>query len=190
MLNFMEHIRLGTLAANVVQAVASGHCAGIERARDAGVPAEVVRRNQFDSVAAFSAAVTETVLAAKPDLVALAGFLHLWRFPDSLAGKVMNIHPGLLPSFGGVGMYGHHVHEAVLAAGCKVSGCTVHFCDLEYDTGPIVVQHTVPVLEDDTPDTLAARVFTQECLAYPEAIDLFAAGRLSVRGRVVHIAPS
>jgi folate-dependent phosphoribosylglycinamide formyltransferase PurN len=97
----------------------------------------------------------------------------------------MNIHPALLPGFGGQGMWGHHVHEAVLKAGCKVSGCTVHFCTNEYDNGPIIVQRCCPVKDDDTPDTLAARVFEQECLAYPEAIELFAEGRLAVaEGRV------
>ena len=102
----------------------------------------------------------------------------------------MNIHPALLPSFGGKGMYGHHVHEAVLAHGCKVSGCTVHFVDNTYDTGPIIVQRTCPVLEGDTPDTLAARVFEQEKLAYPEAIRLFAAGRLQLDGQRVNILPA
>ena len=101
----------------------------------------------------------------------------------------MNIHPALLPSFGGKGMWGHHVHEAVLNAGCKVSGCTVHFCTNEYDDGPIIIQRTCEVQNDDTPDTLAARVFEQECIAYPEAIGLFAAGRLSVENGITTIKP-
>jgi folate-dependent phosphoribosylglycinamide formyltransferase PurN len=99
----------------------------------------------------------------------------------------MNIHPALLPGFGGRGFFGHRVHEAVLAAGCKVSGCTVHFCDNEYDHGPIILQLPAPVLDDDTPDTLAARIFELECLAYPEAIRLFAADRLRIEGRHVRI---
>jgi folate-dependent phosphoribosylglycinamide formyltransferase PurN len=99
----------------------------------------------------------------------------------------MNIHPALLPRFGGDGMYGHHVHEAVLAAGAKVSGCTVHFVNNEYDEGPIIVQHAVEVREGDTPDTLADRVFEVECIAYPEAIRLFAEGRLRVEGKIVHV---
>jgi folate-dependent phosphoribosylglycinamide formyltransferase PurN len=101
----------------------------------------------------------------------------------------MNIHPALLPAFGGKGMYGHHVHEAVLKAGCKVSGCTVHFADNLYDNGPIIVQKAVPVLESDTADDLADRVFEQELIAYPEAIQLFAEGRLRIEDRRVHIAP-
>jgi folate-dependent phosphoribosylglycinamide formyltransferase PurN len=99
----------------------------------------------------------------------------------------MNIHPALLPSFGGKGMYGHHVHEAVLARGCKVSGCTVHFVNNEYDEGPIILQRAVPVYAEDIPDDLAARVFAEECIAYPEAIRLFAEGRLRVDGLKVSI---
>ena len=190
LLNFLARIEAGQLAAEVVQVVASSDCAGVERARAAGLDVRVVSRKAYDGVEAFWAAVTEVVQGAEPDLVTLAGFLHLWRFGRRYAGRVMNIHPALLPSFGGKGMYGHRVHEAVLAAGCKVSGCTVHFCDERYDTGPIIVQRTAPVLEGDTPDTLAARIFEQECIAYPEAINLFAAGRLRVEGRVVHVEPS
>lgn len=187
LLNFVERIAEGELAAQIVQVVASGPCAGIERAAAAGLPVAVIDRREHRTTASFSAAVTEVVTAARPDLVALAGFLHLWRFHAEFDGKVMNIHPALLPAFGGQGMYGHHVHEAVLAAGCKVSGCTVHFCDRAYDTGAIIVQRCVPVTADDTPDTLAARIFQEECLAYPEAINLFAAGRLELQGQLVRI---
>ncbi|HEY3243774.1 MAG TPA: formyltransferase family protein, partial [Phycisphaerae bacterium] len=104
-------------------------------------------------------------------------FLSLWRIPAEFEGRVLNIHPALLPSFGGAGMHGQRVHEAVLAAGCTESGCTVHLADNQYDHGPIVIQRRVPVLPGDTPETLAERVFEQEKLAYPEAIRLFAAGR-------------
>ena len=99
----------------------------------------------------------------------------------------MNIHPALLPSFGGRGMYGHHVHEAVLAAGCKISGCTVHFVTNQYDGGPIIVQKAVAVREGDDAEALAARVFEQECVAYPEAIGLFGQGRLRIQGGVVGV---
>ena len=187
LLNFLDRISVGDLTAEVVGVVASSDCAGVERARAAGLDVRVVARKDYHGVETFSAAVTAAVQDTDPELIALAGFLHLWRFPATYAARVMNIHPALLPSFGGEGMYGRHVHEAVLAAGCKVSGCTVHFCDQRYDTGPIIVQRTAPVLESDTPDTLAARVFEQECIAYPEAINLFAAGRLRVEGRVVHV---
>ena len=140
-------------------------------------------------VEAYTAALLDVLDAAKVDLIAMMGFLSRWNIPSRYDGRVMNIHPALLPNFGGQGMFGHHVHEAVLAQGGKVSGCTVHFADNEYDTGPIVVQRTVPVFDTDTPDTLAARVFEQECLAYPEAIRLFAAGRLEILGPRVRIRP-
>ena len=100
----------------------------------------------------------------------------------------MNIHPALIPAFCGRGMYGHHVHEAVLAAGVKVTGCTVHFADNQYDHGPIILQPTLRVLDDDTADSLAARVFALECEAYPEAIRLFAQKRLKIEGRRVRIS--
>ena len=104
----------------------------------------------------------------------MAGFSCLWRIPPGFEGRVINIHPALLPDFGGRGYYGLRVHEAVLAAGCKTSGCTVHYCDNEYDHGPTILQRTVPVLSDDTPDTLADRVFREERIAYPEAIRIVA----------------
>jgi len=129
----------------------------------------------------------ELLDAAEVDLVCLAGFLSFWEIPPRYEGRVMNIHPALLPGFGGKGMYGHRVHEAVLGAGCKVSGCSVHFVTNEYDAGPIIVQKAAAVLEGDTPDDLAARVFGQECKAYPEAIRLFAEGRLRIEGHVVHV---
>jgi phosphoribosylglycinamide formyltransferase-1 len=108
--------------------------------------------------------------------------------PDRWAGRVMNVHPALLPAFGGKGMYGHFVHEAVLRHGCRVTGATVHFVDNEYDHGPIVLQKAVEVLADDTPDSLAERVQGAEREIYPEAVRLFAAGRLRIEGRRVRIA--
>jgi len=119
--------------------------------------------------------------------VCLAGFLQLLTIPEDFAGRVMNIHPALIPAFCGKGFYGHRVHEAVLEAGVKVSGCTVHFADNLYDHGPVIVQRTVPVRDGDTAEVLAARVFEQECEAYPEAIRLFAEGRLQIVGRTVRL---
>ncbi len=185
--NLHGRIAAGDLGAEIVGVIASRPCRGAEWAVQVGLPCSIIRRADYADAEAFSAAVTEAVDAAAPDLVVLAGYLQLWHFPRSYDDRVMNIHPALLPSFGGRGMWGHHVHAAVLAAGCKVSGCTVHFCDHQYDTGPIIVQRCVEVLEGDTPDTLAARVFEQECIAYPEAVRLFAEGRLSVEGRIVHV---
>jgi folate-dependent phosphoribosylglycinamide formyltransferase PurN len=138
-------------------------------------------------VAEFSRQVFKLIDDAGADLIVLAGWLCLLEIPAKYVGRILNIHPALLPSFGGMGMYGKKVHEAVLAHGCKVSGCTVHFVDAQYDNGPIVIQRSCPVLEDDTAETLAARVFEQEKLAYPEAIRLFAEGRLKIEGRRVRV---
>ena len=113
--------------------------------------------------------------------------MQLIEVPNDFLGRVMNIHPALIPAFCGKGHYGHHVHEAVLAYGAKVSGCTVHFVDNQYDHGAVILQRSVPVLDTDTADTLAARVFKEECEAYPEAIRLFAEKRLQIDGRRVRI---
>ena len=155
---------------------------GIEIGKAAGIPTHLVRPKDFPTVEAYSDAMARLLDEARVDLVCLAGFLSYWIIPDRYLGRVMNIHPALLPAFGGKGMYGHHVHEAVLRRGCKVSGCTVHFVNNAYDEGPIILQRAVPVYAEDTPDDLAARVFEQECIAYPEAIRLFAEGRLKVEG--------
>ena len=186
--NFIDRIADGRLAATVEIVVSSKPgVKGIERAEKAGIPVEVVRRKRFKDMEAFSEAVFEPMRRAGVQLVTLAGFLSLVRIPDDFLGRVMNIHPALIPAFCGEGFYGHHVHEAVLEYGAKVSGCTVHFADNVYDHGPIILQRTVPVLDDDTPDSLAARVFQQECEAYPEAIELYRTGRLRVEDRRVRI---
>jgi phosphoribosylglycinamide formyltransferase-1 len=180
--NLIDRVADCRLSAEIAAVVSSNPDAyANERARRANIPVTVVPRR----TPGFAAAVFDAVRAAKPDLVVLAGWLHLLTIPQDFRFRVLNIHPALLPAFGGKGMYGHHVHEAVLAYGAKVSGCTVHFADESYDTGPIVVQKAVPVLDDDTPDTLAARVFAAECEAYPEAIRLVAAGNWQVDGRRV-----
>src|SRR5207237_10203077 len=126
----------------------------------------------------FSRLVFSLCDDANVDLVCCAGWLCLLDIPPKYQGRVMNIHPALLPSFGGKGMYGQRVHQAVMDHGCKVSGCTVHFVDNTYDNGPIILQRTCPVLDDDTADALAHRVFEEEKLAYPEAIQLFAQNHL------------
>ncbi len=190
LLNMLEGIKAGELPAEVAVVIASRQCKGVERAAAAGLAVHVVPYRDMPDSAAYSAKLAGLLDDAAVDLVCLAGFLSFWEIPDRYLARVMNIHPALLPRFGGTGMYGHHVHEAVLAAGCKVSGCTVHLVNNEYDAGPIVVQKAVPVLEGDTPDTLAARIFEQECLAYPEAISLFAEGRLKIEGNICHVLPA
>jgi len=188
LLNILEEIKAGRLAARVAVVIASRDCKGVERARAAGMKVEIAPYKEMPDVQAYSRRIVELLDHARVDLVVQAGFLSLWQIPPQYEGRVMNIHPALLPRFGGHGMYGHHVHEAVLAAGCKVSGCTVHFVTNEYDSGPIIVQRCVKVLEGDTPDDLARRVFEQECIAYPEAISLFAQGRLRIEGNRVWVS--
>jgi phosphoribosylglycinamide formyltransferase-1 len=183
--NLLDRIADGRLVAEVVQVVASRPGIGaIERAERAGVATTVVER-AGKSLAEFSREVFAAIRAARADLVILGGFLHLLAIPEEYRLRVLNIHPSLIPSFCGKGYHGAAVHRAVLATGVKLSGCTVHFADETYDTGPIVVQRAVPVLDEDTPETLAARVFEAECEALPEAIALYAAGRLRVEGRRV-----
>jgi|ERR1051325_10898539 formyltetrahydrofolate-dependent phosphoribosylglycinamide formyltransferase len=164
LLNIQEQIRAGRLAAQIPLVIASKDSPGARRAREAGLHVEVVPGR-------IAAERLAGLLAAHAiDWVVLAGYLHLLDIPPAYRDRVVNIHPALLPRFGGAGMYGHHVHEAVLAAGDKVSGCTVHIADECYDRGRIVLQRTCPVLPGDTPDTLAARVFELELEAYPAAL--------------------
>jgi formyltetrahydrofolate-dependent phosphoribosylglycinamide formyltransferase len=188
MLNLHEWITSGRLNARIATVISSrGDAPGHARAKRAGLPATVIERRSTNDVD-FQRRIGEGVAGA--DLVCMAGFLSLWRVPERLRGRVMNIHPALLPEFGGRGMYGRRVHEAVLAAGKNMSGCTVHFCDNEYDHGPIILQRQVPVLPDDTHESLAARVFEAECLAYPQAIELFGEGRLRLTDDRVEILPA
>ena len=187
--NFIDVIAAGKLDATIDLVVGSRpDLLGLRRASDARLPNFVINRRQFDDCAAFSRQVFSLCDDAGVDLVCLAGWLCLLDLPDRYAGRVMNIHPALLPSFGGRGMFGRKVHQAVIDHGCKVSGCTVHFVDNTYDTGPIILQRTCPVLDDDTPEALAHRVFEAEKVAYPEAVRLFREGRLRIEGRRVRVA--
>ena len=189
--NLIEKIDAGLLSVKIVRVVSSNPAAGgLKYAEDAGLPAVVLERKGYGSVAEFSAAIFNHCRGAQAELVVMGGFLKQVSIPGDFAHRVVNIHPALIPSFCGKGFYGHYVHEAVLQYGAKMSGCTIHFVDSEYDHGPVILQKAVPVLEDDTPETLAARVFAAECEAYPEALRLIAAGRVSVAGRRVRIAPA
>jgi formyltetrahydrofolate-dependent phosphoribosylglycinamide formyltransferase len=144
--------------------------AGVDIARRAELPLRIIRRRDFPGLSEFSDALVAALDAAKVELVVMAGFLCLWRIPPRYRGRVLNIHPALLPGYGGRGMYGHHVHAAVLAAGESESGCTVHLADDQYDHGPIIAQTRVPVRADDTPETLAERVGVAERELYPHVI--------------------
>lgn len=172
--NLAEVIARGELDARIACVIASNAtCGGIERASRLGMPVHVVTRKDCGSLESFSERIAHVLRHHSVQLALMAGFLSLWQIPEDFTGRVMNIHPALLPKHGGKGMHGEHVHAAVLAAKEKESGCTVHFADNTYDTGPTIVQKSVPVHPNDTPETLAARIFEQECVAYPEAIRLY-----------------
>jgi formyltetrahydrofolate-dependent phosphoribosylglycinamide formyltransferase len=157
----------------------------IAAAQSLGIDTAVVSTKHPD----YDIKLLHTVKNDSPDLICLAGYMR--KIPDGLlhaySGRIMNIHPGLLPKHGGKGMFGQHVHEAVIAGADTESGCTVHFVDEGYDTGPIILQRKVRVMPDDTPEALAARVLEEEHKAYPEAVRLFAEDRLRIDGRVVTV---
>jgi phosphoribosylglycinamide formyltransferase-1 len=188
--NLIDLIRNRRLRAEIVQVVASQPRIGaIPRAEAAGIPLSLASQNAHSS-AEFSASIFDPIRHSRADLVILGGFLALVKIPRDYKGRVINIHPALIPAFCGKGFFGAKVHQAVLDSGVKFSGCTVHFADDAYDAGPIILQRTVPVLEGDTAETLAARVFLEECRALPEAIALYAVGRLRLEGRRVRILPA
>jgi phosphoribosylglycinamide formyltransferase-1 len=189
--NVLDHIDKGALDATVCCVIGSRADAyGLERARKHNIPAVTVARKEYKGLPAFNEALWAEIRKHDVDLVVLAGFMCFIEVPGDFAGRIMNVHPALIPSFCGARMYGHHVHEAVLEYGVKVSGATVHFVDAEYDHGAVILQGAVPVLEDDTPDTLAERVQAKERELYPQAIQLFAEGRLAIEGRHVRVRPA
>lgn len=191
LVNLARKIREQQLHADVEIVVASRpDCGGIQRAAELNIPCRVITRKSHSSVEAFSEAIFTECRQRNVDLVVCGGFLALIRIPVDFAGRIINIHPSLIPAFSGKGFHGHHVHEAVLNRGAKISGCTVHFVDDEYDHGPIILQQSVPVLDEDDPDQLAARVFEAECEALPEAIRRFATGRLEIDGSRVRMLPA
>lgn len=164
LLNLITHTQQGTLPATIALVVASKETAGAAHARSHNIPTIILP----DHPSADS--ILSLVAAYHIDYIILAGYLKMMPVPPSLRGRILNIHPSLLPRHGGPGMYGDRVHAAVLAAGDTISGCTVHEVTDEYDKGRIILQRTCPVLPGDDAHTLAARVFEQECIAYPEAI--------------------
>lgn len=184
--NLIDRIQDGRLDAEIAVVIASRADAfGLERARRAGIPAIAVVRREFADVAAFNDALHAELDRFTFDLIVMAGFLSPLEMRGRYAQRVLNIHPSLLPAFGGKGFYGERVHRAAIESGVKVSGCTVHFADDEYDRGPIVLQGVVAVEDDDTTETLAARVHERENELYPEAIRLWASGELEIVGRRV-----
>ncbi len=162
----------------------------LERAERAGIPSVVLARRDYPDIAAYSAALVETLQAAHIDLVVLAGFLTIIdeQVFHAFPYRIINVHPALIPSFCGKGFYGLHVHEAALAKGVKVSGATAHFVIPECDAGPIILQHAVAVLENDTPETLQRRIMEEaEWHILPESVKLFCEDRLTVRDDKVYI---
>ncbi|MGI5831778.1 MAG: phosphoribosylglycinamide formyltransferase [Thermoguttaceae bacterium] len=188
--NLIDKINAGELDADIRVVIAStSRAKGLQYAEKALIPIEIIERTGYETAEEFSRAVFDRCTKAGVEYVIMAGYLQLLPIPQSFNNKVVNIHPSLIPSFCGKGFYGHRVHEAALDYGVKVSGCTVHFVNSDYDNGPVILQKTVPVLDNDTAETLNDRVFYEaECIAYPEAIQLLAEGRVSVDGRRVSIS--
>lgn len=188
--NLIDRIADGTLPATVAVVIASrSDAGGIERARKHGIPSALIARTDYADVDRFNDALHATLDDYPVDLIVLCGFLSPFQLRGRYMRRVMNIHPALIPAFSGKGFYGMKVHRAVVESGVKITGCTVHFADDEYDHGPIILQGAVEVQDDDTPESVAARVHEIENRIYPEAIRLFAAGRLSIDGRRVRILP-
>ena len=193
--NFIDLEKSGELPVDIRLVISSDPDAGgLQYARKAGISSIVFQRSHYPTGAAghepYSADIFTACREAQVDYVVMAGFLKYVPIPKDFEQRVLNIHPSLIPEFCGQGMYGHHVHTAVLQQGAKVTGCTVHFADNIYDHGPILWQQSVPVHDDDTPETLADRVFTAELEAYPKVLRLLAANQLEIEGRPVQTARS
>ena len=190
--SLIDACRGGAIAAEIAVVISNvPHALALQRAHGAGIPAVVVNHKDFPPVTAFEAKLRDTLRAHRVDLVCLAGFLRILSpgFVAAFPGRIVNIHPALLPAFGGKGMYGEKVHRAVLASRVRQSGCTVHFVTEIPDGGPIIAQATVPVKDGDTAATLAARVASEEHRLYPEVVRLFAERRIRLQGDRVSILP-
>jgi len=180
---------LGRLDIDVTAVISSkAEAFGLERARRHGLPAHAIARRAYADERAFNDAIHAVLAQDPPDLLVLAGFLSRIEL-RGYNGRAMNTHPSLIPAFSGKGFYGERVQRAVLEFGAKVTGATIHYCDEQYDTGPIILQRAIDVREDDTPASLAARVAEVERALYPQAIGLHAHGKLRIEGRRVRISP-
>ncbi|MBN2410353.1 phosphoribosylglycinamide formyltransferase [candidate division KSB1 bacterium] len=189
--SIMNNIKACRLDAKIVVVISNNSKSGaLELAVNNKVAAHHISRLQFETEESYINHLLEVLKKCDTQLVILAGYMKKVpvKIIQTYKHRILNIHPALLPSFGGKGLYGKYVHEAVLEYGCKVSGATVHIVDEEYDTGPPVYQQCVPVLNDDSPETLAARILKVEHEIYPKAIQLFAEGRVTVHGRKTIIA--
>lgn len=179
--NLLEHIDAGDVPGEVVVAIADREGAtGLDHARERDIPVHVVNRKAYRGLDVFSGALEEALRPYAPDLVVNGGFLSIYRVPPDNVGHWVNVHPSLLPAFGGKGCYGNRVHQAVLDRGCRYTGCTVHFVTDEVDGGPIIDQAVVEVLPDDTVETLAARVQAAERELYPTVIRDILLGKIKM----------
>jgi phosphoribosylglycinamide formyltransferase-1 len=189
--NLFEHMDRGEVPGEVCVVISSKAKAfGLERARRRGIPAIAVARAEHPDITSFNDALHAELAKHDVDLIALLGFLSLFELRGQYEGRVINVHPALIPAFCGHGFYGHRVHEAVLEAGVDTTGATVHFVDEEYDKGPILIQESVPVQAGDTPDSLAERVQAAERRLVPQAIRLIAEGRVQIEGAQARILPA
>ncbi len=188
--NFIDLSNRGELPLQIERVISSkSDVMGLERAKNHGLDAVVISRKEYKLWDEFNQALCDAVDEIDPDIILLAGFLSLFRPDPKYNGRMMNSHPALIPAFCGKGMYGHHVHKAVIESGVKISGATIHFVDQHYDTGPIIIQESAPVSFYDTPESLAERTQAIERRIYPEAIRLYAEGRLKIHGRRVEVLP-
>jgi phosphoribosylglycinamide formyltransferase-1 len=188
--NLLDKIDAGQLPVEIRLVISSSPSArGLEFANAAKIPSLVVEKTKAAAAEAFSEAIFGACRDAQVKYVVMGGFLKHVLIPADFENRVLNIHPALIPAFCGPGMYGLNVHQAVLDYGAKLTGCTVHFVDNQYDHGPIILQTAVPVLPGDTAETLQSRVFEAEREAYPAALRLLATGQVVMRGRQVHITP-
>ena len=179
--NILDKIDANELDVKINLVIGNKNCYGLQFAEKKNIPTDVVESSQYSDIETFSEAVFAKCRRSMARYVVMAGYLSKLRIPHDFENRVLNIHPSLIPSFCGKGFYGRSVHEAALRQGVKVSGCTVHFVDNEYDHGPIILQKVVPVLEDDTTDTLSDRVlYDAEFKAYPEALQLLAEKKIQI----------
>lgn len=187
--NLLFHIDAGLPAEIVCVLSSKKNAFGLQRAEKRGIPAHAIPRREYEDVGAFNDALHDVLDRFNPDLVCLLGFLSPFELRERYSGRVLNVHPALIPAFSGKGFYGHHVHEAVLEAGVKLTGATVHFASDDYDEGPILLQATVPVESNDSAESLAARVQALERELLPEAIKLIATGRVRIEAGRTRILP-
>jgi phosphoribosylglycinamide formyltransferase-1 len=184
--NLIDRIGAGSLSAEIALVVSNNpNAGGLGFASGASIESKVICHKEFDGRDSFSVAVFDALRESGAELIVMGGFLRQLTIPADFENRIINIHPSLIPSFCGKGNYGSRVHQGVLDYGCKLTGCTVHFVDDDYDHGPIIAQAAVPVEANDDVKSLAARVFDAECELLPQVINQIAEGRVKVIGRIV-----